>query len=194
MQAIRVVSRMLLPLIVASCVTSPDDIMAPPNDDEPDVVVDPKPDPDPGTTETPAEIAARLLDQWTRCMVIEDFHAADMARSWGQMTSTTNHQCQNCHSDGIGGFIATDFEARMFDELKTKQYNLLQYVTVDVTNPATASVVINRQSFRGVGRGEQPHAEHPRFDAENNAGMVALQKWHGLVQARVARECAPAPQ
>ena len=83
----------------------------------------------------------------------------------------------------------------LFDLVKANRYYVLQFVTVDLAQGAAAAkVVINRASFQSVGLGQAPHTEHPRFNPDTNAGMTALQRFYDLTMARIATECAPAPQ
>lgn len=187
MRAISRLSRMVLPLLVVSCVAS-DDAEPPPLEPMPSEPSEPS---QPPVGETPAQVAERLLTTWQDCMQLEDFQTARMAPSWSQMTASTGQRCEACHQDGIGGFIATANEQRFFETLKTDRYYLMQYVTPDVV---AGTMIVNDRSVHDAGSGAVPHAEHPRYDPASNGGMATLQHWYDLAQARVVAECMPAPQ
>lgn len=149
---------------------------------------------DPGTTETLAQATERVLSEWAGCMTVANFNAANMAQAWGAMQAQNNQECDNCHANGDGGFFATRYQPqRFFDILQTKKYFFLQYMTVDLTNGAAeAKIVINDMSMRGVANGQDPHREHPRFNADNNQGRNALlQFYNATMQRKQNGECAP---
>ena len=81
----------------------------------------------------------------------------------------------------------------VFDTVDTNKYYMLQYFTVDLSaGVAMAKVIINQTSFMGVSQGQDPHREHPRFDALNNQGMTALQTFYDSTMASVtAGGCGP---
>lgn len=194
MQASRFLSRLLLPLVFASCTTTDDGTIEvePPPEEEPQL---PEPMPHPDPNETPAQAAQRVMGQFKDCMKFADFQTANMANAWASLAATNNQQCRSCHVTGGNGFIATDQAQLMFDTIKTNQYYLLQFVVADLTaGPSYAKVIVNRESFRGVGLGKVPHAEHPRFNPDANAGMTALQRFYDLTMARIVAECSPSPQ
>lgn len=154
---------------------------------------------DPGTggtggTETLAQATERVLSEWAGCMTLENFNAANMAQAWGAMQAQNNQECDNCHSNGDGGFFATRYQpGRFFEIIQTKKYFFLQYMTVDLTNGAAeAKIVINDMSMRGVANGQDPHREHPRFNADNNQGRNALlQFYNATMQRKQNGECDP---
>jgi mono/diheme cytochrome c family protein len=139
-------------------------------------------DPGPGTGggETPAQATQRVLAEWSACMTKANFDAANMASAWGNLTANNNQRCSNCHASGDGGFIATVQSQIFFDVISQNKYFMLQYFTVklDLANLAESKVEINRQSFLGVSQGQDPHREHPRFNATNNNGMTALTNFY----------------
>ena len=187
---------MFLALVYAGCATDGETVESdPPEMEDPTTPTTPT-EPTPGGEESLSEASTRVLDQFTQCMRLEDFRAANMAAAWSRMTTSgVSYTCTACHASGTGGFIATEPDQTMFDLIKANRYYVLQFVTVDLAQGAAAAkVVINRASFRGVGLGQVPHAEHPRFNPDTNAGMTALQRFYDLTMARIATECAPAPQ
>ena len=60
---------------------------------------------------------------------------------------------------------------------------------------ATAKVIINKTSVLGVSNAQDPHREHPRFNAANNDGTAALQTFYDATMLRVNTPglCAPRP-
>jgi hypothetical protein len=145
-----------------------------------------------GTTttggETPAAATARVMGAWSACMDKTLFDQAQMSQAWGNMTASNNQRCEGCHATGAEGFMATTDSQFMFDTISSNKYYMLQYFSVSgLDNPATAKMVINQTSFMGVSQGQDPHREHPRFNATDNAGMTALTKFYGAVDmARIA--------
>ena len=152
--------------------------------------------PGPTTGETLSQATERVLSAFAGCMQYTDFQTANMANAWGNLTATNNQQCENCHATGSEGFIATRQEQFFYDVVSTKKYYFLQYFTVDLTQGAMAAkVVMNQASFLGVSQGQDPHREHPRFNATNNQGMQALTQFYNATTARVGQAglCAPKP-
>lgn len=153
-------------------------------------------DPPPTTGETLSQATERVLSAFAGCMQYTDFQQANMANAWGNLTAQNNQQCENCHSTGGEGFIATRQSQLFYDVVSTKKYFFLQYFTVDLTAGAMAAkVVINQASFIGVANGQDPHREHPRFNATNNQGMQALTAFYNTTMARVGQAglCTPKP-
>jgi hypothetical protein len=127
-------------------------------------------------------------------MTKTNFDAANMADAWGNMRAQNNQRCSNCHAAGDGGFIATVDSQLFFDVVSSNKYYLLQYFSVklDLTDLSKSTVEMNTKSFLGVSQGQDPHREHPRFDATNNNGMEALQEFYNLtMQSVTAGNCGP---
>ena len=71
---------------------------------------------------------------------------------------------------------------------------MLQYFSVklDLANLANSKVEINTKSFLGVSNGQDPHREHPRFNAQTNNGMTAFQNFYTKTMEGVtAGTCGP---
>lgn len=152
--------------------------------------------PPPQSGETLSQATERVLSAFAGCMQYTDFQQANMANAWGNLNTQNNQQCENCHATGGEGFIASRQSQFMYDVVSTKKYFFLQYFTVDLTQGAAAAkVVINQASFIGVANGQDPHREHPRFNATNNQGMTALTQFYNATMTRVgtAGLCAPKP-
>jgi hypothetical protein len=147
--------------------------------------------------ETLSQATERVLSKFAGCMQLTDFTAANMAQAWGNMNAQNNQQCENCHANGGEGFIATQQTNLFYNVVSTKKYFFLQYLTVDLTMGAPgAKVVINTTSMTGVGTGQDPHREHPRFNPTNNQGMTALTQFYNATMARVNATpsvCDPRP-
>ena len=152
--------------------------------------------PAPTGGETLSQATERVLSAFAGCMQFTDFQTANMANAWGNLTATNNQQCENCHATGGEGFIASRSSQFFYDVVSTKKYFFLQYFTVDLTQGAMAAkVVMNQASFLGVSQGQDPHREHPRFNATQNQGMTALTQFYNATMARVGQAglCAPKP-
>ena len=151
-----------------------------------------------GTTESPGAATARLMNEWSACMNITDFNTANMATAWGQMQTNNGSRCESCHSTGGYGMIVTQVAESsptggppgLFTTIATNKYYMIQYFSVDLTQPGTGGkmgkVIINHTSFDGVARAQPPHTEHPTFNSTNNQGMTALQSFYDLTAAKVA--------
>lgn len=147
-----------------------------------------------GTTgESPSQATSRVMNEWSACMNITDYNTAGMSNAWANMNANGS-KCANCHATGGQGFIATGVSETpptgappgLFTTIDVNKYFLIQYFTVDLTGGAAAAkVMINHTSFDGVSKGLPPHAEHPQFNATNNAGMTALQKFYDLTMTKV---------
>jgi hypothetical protein len=141
----------------------------------------------PGTPTLPQSIDAAIA-KFAGCMTLENFNAANMANSWGNLTAQNNQQCRDCHNNGGEGFTASDQASIMFPAISTRKGQFLQYFTVDSTKfPAEpVKVIINMTSFRGVARGIDPHREHPTFNPDTNQGMTALNNFYNRTMQKVA--------
>jgi hypothetical protein len=149
------------------------------------------------TTESPGQATARLMNEWSACMNITDFNSANMAQAWGQMQTNQGSRCESCHSTGGYGMIVTQVAESdpaggppgLFTTIATNKYYMIQYFSVDLTQPGTGGkmgkVIINHTSFEGVANRQPPHTEHPTFNADNNQGMQALQQFYDLTMAKV---------
>jgi hypothetical protein len=154
------------------------------------------------TTETPEEATARVLNQFSSCMTLTDFNAANMATAWGQMKDNDNSRCASCHVNGYMGFLATPLATSttgslgLFTEMATNETYMIPYFTVDLSGglPA-AKVIINTTSFMGVSQAQPPHVDHDTFNATDNAGMTALTTFYNSVMMKVtaagAAGCGP---
>jgi hypothetical protein len=55
-------------------------------------------------------------------------------------------------------------------------------------------VKVNEVSFKGVATAQDPHREHPTFNATNNQGVTALRTFFNTTSAAVtAGTCQPKP-
>ena len=148
------------------------------------------------SNETAAAATQRLMSQWSACMSQTLFDTANMAPAWGNMTANNNQRCASCHATGAEGYIATTDRTFFFDTISQNKYYMLQYFAVDgLDNPSTAKIIINTKSFLGVSQGQDPHREHPRFNATDNAGMTALKTFYDSVMLAVQNDattpCGP---
>lgn len=141
-------------------------------------------DPDPGAPagETPAAATLRVTKEWSGCMTLANFTAANM-KAWANVRAD-NSACQTCHAGGAYGHIAVNEDVPFFNTISTNKYYLAQYFSVDLAGgPAAAKMAINTRAFQNVGQGIAPHQAHPRFNPTNNAGMTALQNFYDRTMA-----------
>lgn len=136
-------------------------------------------------SETPAQATQRVMAAWSACMTKTNFDDANMANAWGNLTANNNQRCSNCHASGDGGFLATVDSTLFFDVISSNKYYMLQYfiVKLDLANLDNSKIEINTQSFLGVSNGQDPHREHPRFNATTNNGMTALKEFYDTTMA-----------
>ena len=151
------------------------------------------------TTEGPGAATARLLNQWTACMTLANWQAANMTTAWGNLQTDDGDNCISCHATGGQGMMVSNVEESigsgppgMWTVISTKEPYLIQYFSVDLTG-ATPLVIVNMGSFQGVATSTPPHTEHPTFDPMNNAGMQALQDFYNMTRANMSLGgCTPA--
>ncbi|HEY5952324.1 MAG TPA: hypothetical protein VIV40_42795 [Kofleriaceae bacterium] len=112
-----------------------------------------------------------ILRTFSGCMTLTNFQAAKMTTAWSTLTTNDGKQCMNCHDAGEYNFIASDDETQYFSGLSQHSYFMLMYFSVD---PATEKVIVNTQSFKGA----NSTVGHPKFNADANQGMTALQTFY----------------
>jgi len=139
-------------------------------------------------TETAGQVTQRLLEEFSGCMELTNFEAADM-RNFGNSQSNEG-RCKTCHNAGEYQFVASDTSTPYFDTISQNKYYMLQYFMVDLSmGTAMAKVIVNTRSFDGVGNGLAPHQAHPEFNPDNIAGKQALQNFYDTTMA--AKAAAP---
>jgi cytochrome c553 len=138
------------------------------------------------TGESPAEATVRLTKEWSGCMQLANFTAANM-KAWGNMNAG-NSACKTCHNAGEYGNIADNVDNPFFTVISTNKYYMAQYFSADLSKGvADAKMIINTRSFTGVGSALAPHIEHPRFTLTGSTGLAALQKFYDLTVAAKAK-------
>lgn len=139
-------------------------------------------------TETAGQVTQRLLEEWSGCMTLTNFEAADL-RQMGNSQSNEG-RCRTCHNGGEYNFIASDTSTPFFDVISQNKYYMLQYFSIDLSQGLeAATVIVNTRSFEGVGNGLAPHQAHPQFDPNNINGTQALQNFYDTTMA--AKTAAP---
>lgn len=148
--------------------------------------------------ETAKSATSRVINEFSACMNVDDYKAANMSAAWRNLTADGS-ACTTCHATGAYSMIVTGLietspnggPPGMFTTISTNKYYMIQYFTVDLTG-GEAKVIVNQTSFDGVSKGLPPHASHPRFNATNNPGMTALKKFYDLTMEKVkAGNCGP---
>jgi hypothetical protein len=117
-----------------------------------------------------------ILRQWSGCMTMGNFQAANMTMAWSTLTTENNKSCMGCHNNGEFSFIATDDEGTFFSGLTQHSYFTSKYFTVDIE---TEKVVVNTGSFKNA----NTLVGHPRFNVTNNQGMAALNAFYDATVA-----------
>jgi hypothetical protein len=132
--------------------------------------------------DSPAAQTVKLTSEWSGCMTLENFTAANMT-AWGDMPAE-NSACKTCHINGEYGQIASDVadsaSLSFFKTISTNRYYMAQYFSVDLVNK---QMITNTRSLTSVGQGGAPHTEHPRFMLENSTGLAALQAFYNKTMA-----------
>ena len=121
-----------------------------------------------------------ILSQWSGCMTMPNFQAANMTSSWSTMTTNSAQQCVNCHDGGQFGFMASDDEAAFFAGISQHSSLMKMYFTVDL---ATEKVIVNTSSFASA----NGKTGHPKFNTMN-AGMAALETFYAATAANTVCE------
>lgn len=148
--------------------------------------------------ETARTATARVMNEFSACMNIDDYKTAGMPTAWKNMTAGGS-ACTTCHATGAYSMIVSGLSETaptggppgMFTTITTNKYYMIQYFTVDLTG-SEAKVIVNQTSFDGVAKGLPPHASHPRFNSTDNPGMTALKKFYDLTMQKVmVHNCGP---
>jgi hypothetical protein len=141
--------------------------------------------PPPTGGESPGQASRRIISEWSGCMALADWEAEEVAPLWANLGSSEG-PCIRCHVNGQASFIATDDAPRMFNLVASDPYFLLTFFAADVSDVASAKMVINYDEFVRVATGAPPFTEHPQFDTQSDA-MAALERFY---QRTVARQTA----
>lgn len=155
-----------------------------------------------GSQETYAAATKRLMNDWSACMTLANFNAANMAQAWGNMQANNGERCAACHSTGGYGFMASGIATTnpnggppgMFTVMSTDKYFLPMYYTVDLSDTTrdasgkliNAKMKFNEESFKGVAQNIAPHVQHPSFNYTNSQGINALKTFYTSTAAAVA--------
>lgn len=139
----------------------------------------------PPTPDAPPPLTAKqVMEQWSGCMTLADFQAANMADAWADLAASNGQLCRNCHADGGFSFIASPDENLFFTTISEHSFYLVKFFSVQ-----GADVVINTGSFQNAAT---TLASHPRFNPTENAGMIALKAFYDATLARkTAGTCDP---
>jgi len=120
-----------------------------------------------------------IFRQWSGCMTLANFQAANMTAAWSTLVTNDGKQCMNCHDQGEYNFIASDDETAYFAGLSQHSYFIAMYFSVD---PQTEKVIVNTSSFKGA----NSTVGHPRFNPDMNQGITALTTFFTSTAANTA--------
>jgi len=142
-----------------------------------------------------AEIAAGAggtqlspLEEWSGCMDLNEFEQTGMADAWADKNAQGQGDCDACHNLGAEGFMASNQDGRVFDNMTRNPAFMLSYFTL---NDAGDAVIINRARLEKVGNQLAPHQEHGAYDVDGDA-MQRLQQFYDLtMQRKIAGLCGP---
>lgn len=151
----------------------------------------PGPGPGPGP-ETPAQITARLISEWSGCLKETDFVANNFGGRWANKGSNQGN-CEQCHTSGAYGFIANDDNTIMYNTIAKNKFYMLAFFAVDLTDMANAKIVPNFGTFERTGLRMVPHQDHPAFNTDRqDDAFVALQQLYDLTMGyKTAGTCGP---
>jgi hypothetical protein len=137
--------------------------------------------PDGGTKQPDAKVIdyKAIMKQWSGCMTLANFQAANMTMAWSTLTTNDGKQCLNCHDQGEYNFIASDDETAFFAGISQHSYFMMMYFSVD---PATEKPIVNTQSFKSAAG----KVGHPKFNTDTNQGITALQTFFTSTAANTA--------
>ena len=125
----------------------------------------------------PEQITASLLNNWSACMSLTNFQTAKMT-NFATMQTNEGSTCEACHATGQSSMIASEVDNVYFDTISRRTTYLPDHVLhgrPDLNGlRERQGRRINTDSFAGVSKGQEPHAEHPLFNSTTNAGMTAL--------------------
>ena len=142
-----------------------------------------------------AEIAAgsgttqlNPLEEWSGCMNLQDWLDTDVADLWADKNAQGQGNCDACHNLGAEGFMASNQDERVFDNVTKNPTFMLSYFTLNDTGDA---VIINRARLEKVGNQLAPHNEHGAFDLDGNAYQALEQFYQLTMQRKLAGTCDP---
>jgi hypothetical protein len=138
-----------------------------------------------GSNQPPPYDPKATLKEWSGCMSLQNFTAANMTTAWSTLAADNLQKCINCHQGAVGGFLILNNAQNYFDAITKTTATMLMYFTVDTT---AQKVIVNTGSFKSANLVQG----HPTFNATTNAGITALQKLYDLTVARkTANQCDP---
>jgi len=144
----------------------------------------------PDVKEEPTKPTLGNFVRWQNCMTLDDFRTADMVNGWNGVYASNNQTCEKCHENGADGFIVTPNEQKFFDTIKKNKLYALEYFTYN--GVGTFEVKENVIAMTGVSTSQDPHREHPRFNA--SGALLNSKQFAQLTMARYMAangDCAP---
>lgn len=129
-----------------------------------------------GETPTPTVDPKALLREWSGCMSLENFNAANMTQAWATLGADDDRLCMSCHQGGLGFYIVNNPQT-YFDVLSSTSAFLVKYFSVSTVDN---KVVVNSGSLENANK----IAGHPTFPVKTNAGYLALEEFYMLTATR----------
>lgn len=136
-----------------------------------------------GNMPPPADPKA-LLREWSGCMTLENFNAANMAQLWKEFRADNAQACTGCHHSGLGSIVINADAATMFNPMSQYTGFMLKFFS---PNTAENKMAVNTGSFSSA----NTLLNHPTFPLTNPA-MTALQTFYDSTLAKkTAGTCDP---
>jgi hypothetical protein len=129
-----------------------------------------------------------LLAQWSGCMQLADFEAADVAPAFASIQTSDGGTCAVCHSANSGFVVGN--ASNVFASISDYREYLSEFFIVD-TSASPNRIVVNTAYFELAAAGGVD-GMHPTWNPTNNAGMTALNEFYNLTLAHLDGTAAPA--
>jgi hypothetical protein len=138
-----------------------------------------------GSNQPPPYDPKAALKEWSGCLSLANFQAANMTTAWSTLAADNLQKCINCHQGAVGGFLILNNTQNYFDAITKTTGTMLMYFTVDTV---AQKVIVNTGALKSANLIQG----HPTFNATTNAGLTALQKLYDSTLARkTANQCDP---
>jgi len=148
------------------------------------------PDAGPTIPDVPTKPTLGNFVRWQKCMTIDNFRTAGMVNGWNEVYAERDQTCEKCHENGADGFIVTPNEQKFFDTIKNDKLYALEFFTY--SGLGTFNVTENVVAMTGVSTSQDPHREHPRFNA--SGALLTSKAFAQLTMARYTAangDCTP---
>lgn len=152
-----------------------------------------------GGDEDPVDADSRqLLAQWSGCMTIANWDAADMG-DWADKNAEGGTVCSSCHNDGLHRFNTNTTNNDMF-AMNRYELFIIGFFTVKLNLDGTGEIIPAYDKLERMGNGTTLHPTFNYCSAEqvengdcNDDDFLALEQFHQLTNQALAQgACGPA--